>query len=153
MFWGWGATLGIPAVDYYMIPRPLWSFAWCRITHLASNFEEDFQLRSDIETERESEGNISYLVDGVNAEDEGEEEEGGRRLDGSEVLVDAAVGRRKIQVHLIYCMVDVMNAMSWSLLSLLLPLSLNATQKTFQLSPLNHPSSSPKPSSQNKQSF
>lgn len=29
LLWGWGGTLGIPAIDYYFIPQSLWEFSKC----------------------------------------------------------------------------------------------------------------------------
>lgn len=39
-YWGWGGTLGIPAIDYYIFPQVFWYNTKCMISNKLSTPQE-----------------------------------------------------------------------------------------------------------------
>ena len=52
--WGWGGSLGIPSIDYYIAPEVLWMKSKCRLSDKNAEFSIPQELYSEqvIDTKR-----------------------------------------------------------------------------------------------------
>ncbi len=45
--WGWGGSLGIPTIDYYIAPSVLWTKSKCRLSNKNAEFSIPQELYSE----------------------------------------------------------------------------------------------------------